>query len=136
MQFGDSRYASGVRSPAPDGRWTLAFFLVIAVLFAPAREEHSARTGSLGDELVGARILAPTVREAITASDPKLSVRQLAGLDQRSRPGFTPMIPVSATAVLLLVLLTWLARQETGAVLRWFVSRARGPRAPPNLLAG
>jgi hypothetical protein len=136
MLFGDSRYASGVRSHVPSRRWTLAFFLVIAVLFAPAREEHPATPVSLGDELVGARILAPTVREAIAATDPKLSARQFAGMDQRSRPGITPMLPASAAAVLLLVLLTWLARQETAAVLRWFVPRARVPRAPPNLLAG
>jgi hypothetical protein len=136
MLIGNSRYASGVRSRAPGGRWTLAFFLVIAILFAPAREEHPAGPVSLGDELVGARILAPTVREAIAATDPKLSARQFAGLDQRSRPEVTPMIPASVVAVLLLVLLTWLARRETGAVLRWFVLQARVPRAPPNLLAG
>jgi hypothetical protein len=136
MLIGNSRYASGVRSRAPGRGWPLAFFLVIAILFAPAREEHPAGPVSLGDELVGARILAPTVREAIAATDPKLSARQLAGLDQRSRPGITPMLPAAVGAVLLLVLLTWLARLETRTVLRWFVLRAVIPRAPPNLLAG
>jgi hypothetical protein len=114
----------------------LAFFLVLAVVFAPAGEERPGSPVRLADDLVGARILAPTVREGIAGGDQKLSARQLSGSDQRSGLGFVPLIPASVAAVLLLVLLAWLAREEAGSFLRWFLLRALVPRGPPNLLAG
>ena len=114
----------------------LVFFLVLAVLFAPATEERPGRPVRPADELVGARILAPTLREGLAATDLKLSARQLAGSDQRPWPGLMPPIPASVAAVLLLVLLTWLARKEAGTILRWPLLQALVPRAPPSLLAG
>jgi hypothetical protein len=134
--IGDSRYASGVRSRAARGQLLLVFFLVLAVLFAPAGEERPGSPVRLADDLVGARILAPTVREGIATADPKLSARKLSGPDQRSRLGSIPLIPASVAAVLLLVLLAWLVREEAGAILRRFVLRALIPRGPPHLLAG
>jgi hypothetical protein len=112
------------------------FFLVLAVLFAPATEERLGSPVRPADELLGARILAPTIREGIVATDLKLSARQLAGSDQRPRLGLIPLIPASVAAVLLLFLLTGLAREEAGAILRWPLLQALVPRAPPYLLAG
>jgi hypothetical protein len=136
MPAGDSGYASVVTSRLSSRQWALAFFLVLAVLFAPAREEGPASPARLADESVGARILAPTFSEGITATGPKLSARQLPGPDQRSRPASISVTLASFAAVLLLLAsLTWLARQESRNVLRLFALRTRVPRAPPTLLA-
>jgi len=131
-----SDYACVVKSRLPSGQWGLGFFLVLVVLFAPAREEDAASPVPPADGSMGARILAPTVREGITATSPKLSARQLPGSDQRSQPASIPPSLPSVAAVLLLASLAWLARQETRAVLRVIALRTRVPRAPPRLLAG
>jgi hypothetical protein len=136
MPTSPSGYACVVRSPLPSRQWRLGFFLVLVVLFAPAREEEEASPVRLAEESVGARILAPTVREGITATSPKLSARELPGSDQRSLLGSIPPSLPRVAAILLLASLAWLARQETRAVLRVIALRTRVPRAPPRLLAG
>jgi hypothetical protein len=137
MATSPSGYACVVKSRLPSRQWGLGFFLVLVVLFAPAREEDVASSVPPADGSMGARILAPTVREGITATSPKLSARELPGSDQRSwSVSIPPSLPPVAALLLLLASLAWLARQETRAVLRVIALRTRVPRAPPRLLAG
>jgi hypothetical protein len=136
MPTSPSGYACVVKSRLPSWQWGLGFFLVLAVLFAPAREEDAASPARPADESVGARILAPTVREGITATSPKLSARELPGSNQRSLLGSIPPSLPPVAALLLLASLAWLARQESRAVLRVITLRTRVPRAPPRLLVG
>jgi hypothetical protein len=131
-----SGYACVVKSWLPGRHWGLGFFLVLVLLFAPAREEDADSLVPPADDSVGARILAPAVREGITATSPKLSARQLPGSDQRSLLGSIPPSLPPVAAILLLASLAWLARQETRAVLRVIALRTRVPRAPPRLLVG
>jgi hypothetical protein len=129
-----SGYACAVTVRLPRGQCALAFLLVLAVLFAPGREERASPV-RLADDTVGARILAPTGRDGITSTTPKLSARHLLRPDERSLPGSIPVILVSVAAALLLASLVWLARQDSRAVLRLVALRTRVPRAPPGLLA-
>jgi hypothetical protein len=97
----------------------------LAILFAPATGEDS---GSLsGREPIGARILAPTVSEAIVAVTPRLA----------------PQVPAAsqAASVLALILAAAIAASLIGAPhdraagtgSRVSVARTWIPRGPPPL---
>jgi hypothetical protein len=112
----------------------LLFLVVLALLFAPARnEELDSVSGA--DDPVGARVLAPTVREGIVTTGPKHSPQQLQVPDQRSELRSIQLTLASVAAALLLASLTWSARQESRAAPGLVTLRARVPRAPPSLPA-
>jgi hypothetical protein len=107
---------------------------VLAVVFAPAPDEAAGAGPLRGtDDSLGARILAPTVRQGIKATDPELPERHLQIVDQRSRPGSIPLMLASVAAVLLFISRTWRARRKSRAGPRLVALRARVPRAPPTL---
>jgi len=82
---------------------------------------------------LGARILAPTVRQGIQTTDPKLLGRHPQVVDQRSGPGSIPLTLASVAAVVLFAFLTWFARRKLRAGPRLVSLRASVPRAPPTL---
>ena len=133
MVANDCGYASVVTSQPPTRQWAPAFLVALAVVFAPAPDE-AAGAGPIREteRSLGARILAPTVRQGIKATDQKLSGRHLQVVDQRSRPGSILSL-VSVAAVLLFASHTWLARRPSHAGPRLVALRARVPRAPPTL---
>lgn len=114
-------------------QWALSFFVVLAVLFAPAWEEETAGPSRPADDSAEAWLLAPTLREGIVATGPKLSARHLQTADQRSRSEPVPVTLASVAAVLVLLSLTWSARRESRAASRLVAFRSRVPRGPPIL---
>jgi|SRR5918999_1213292 hypothetical protein len=130
----DSGYAFIVTPHLAAGKWALSFLLVLAVVFAPAPDEAAGPGPSSGNEAsLGARILAPTVRQGIQVSDPKLLGRHLQIADQSSRLSSIPLMLASVAAVLLFASLTCFARRRSLAGPRLVVLRARVPRGPPTL---
>jgi hypothetical protein len=130
----DSGYASVVTPQPATRQCALSFLLVLAVVFAPAPDEAGGAGPLRGTEdSLGARILAPTVRQGIKATDPKLPGRHLQIVDQRSRQESIPLMLASVAAVLLFVSLTWFARRRSRARPRLVALRALVPRAPPTL---
>jgi hypothetical protein len=127
-------YASVVTPRPATGQCAISFLVVLAVVFAPAPDEAwgAGPLPGTGDSL-GARILAPTVRQGIQTTDPKLLRRHLQVVDQRSRPGSIRLTLASVAAVLLFAFLTWFARRKWRAGLCLVALRASVPRAPPTL---
>jgi hypothetical protein len=133
MAADDSGYASVVRWRPPSSRWPLVFLVVLAVLFAPAGEDDSSGSVPEAEGSVGARVLAPAVREGILATGPKSAARLPHPADQRSGQALIPLTLASAAAVLLLVFLTWFARLDSRVAPRLVALRVTVPRAPPAL---
>ncbi len=109
------------------------FLVVLAVLFAPARDEDPLGSVPEADGSVGARVLAPSVREGILATGPKFSARLPQAADQRSGQALIPPTLASAVAILLVVFVTWSARRDSRAAPRLVSLRVLVPRAPPTL---
>ena len=127
-------YASVVTPQPATRQWALSLLLVLAVVFAPAPDEAGGAGPLAGtEESLGARILAPTVRQGIQTTDPKLLGRHPQVVDQRSRPGSIPLTLASVAAVVLFAFLTWFARRKLRAGPRLLSLRASIPRAPPAL---
>jgi hypothetical protein len=130
----DSGYAFIVTPHLAAGKSALSFLLVLAVVFAPAPDEVAGPGPPGGTEAsLGARILAPTVRQGIQVSDPKLLGRLLQIADQIPWPGPIPLTLTSFAAALLFASLTWFAQRKSSSVPRLVALRARVPRAPPAL---
>jgi hypothetical protein len=134
MVANDCGYASVVTSQPPTRQWAPAFLVALAVVFAPAPDEEPLGPVRGAEDSVDARILAPTVRQGIVDTGPKLSTRHLQIADQRSRLGPISLTLASGAAVVLLASVIWSARRKSRAAPRFVALRARVPRGPPTLL--
>jgi hypothetical protein len=112
---------------------TISLLLALAVVFAPAPDEAAGAEALREIEhSLGARILAPSLRQGIQATDVKPSGRHFQVVDNRSWPGSVPLALASVAAILLFASLTWLARRRSRAGPRLVALKARVPRAPPT----
>jgi hypothetical protein len=126
---------SEMRRGASNIRWRFALFVAFALLFSP-RWDNVGATGSARENPrdLEARVLAPTVRDALIGAPQKLAPR---GLFSGER---SPRLALGSLAVAALVLaatsLLWVrnhswARVESRPSL---LSRlVRNPRSPPTL---
>ena len=118
-----------VKCRADDARWVLAALAGFALLFAPGTDEGQAdRPG--GREPIQARILAPTVSEALVAvarkpSDPDLR----SGV--RSRPVALPLGAISVIGAIFLMWAVPAGWDRSRIRPRGIVLSAHVPRGPP-----
>jgi hypothetical protein len=66
-------------------RWAVAGLAVFAVLFAPAADRWLRGSTQSDPAPVEARVLAPTIREAVAAASPKQILRHLPNREPLSR---------------------------------------------------
>jgi hypothetical protein len=115
-------------------RWPVAYLAVFALLFAPAGDEGTRGSTRVAREGVDPRIIAPTVREGMVASDAKLTARYVPVAEKRVQSVSIPPAVASGMAALLLV---WAASFAAGIPTRrrrrFYTRRALVPRAPPAL---
>jgi hypothetical protein len=93
-------YASGVKPWTQRGRRVVAFLAISGVLFAPATYEAPSDWAQLEPTPMGARVLAPTVREGMVAA--KLSTSGLQAGDRLQPKPLTFAVPTASAAVLLI----------------------------------
>jgi hypothetical protein len=109
----------------------IALLVVLAVLFAPNREEQRANSVRLASDPVEALILAPTVGEGMRGAAPKLWSPR-AQITDHSPPGtILPSLP--SAALVLLVSLMWLGRPGSREAPRGLALSPSAPRGPPDL---
>lgn len=122
---------SNVISRTHGARWVLAALAGFALLFAPGRGDGQADRARTR-EPIEARILAPTVREALVGVAPKPSAPDLrSGVQTRSRPTALPLGLISAVWAVSLV---WAASAVHGRSRirpRFIALPACVPRGPP-----
>jgi hypothetical protein len=125
-------YASDVPSKRPEKRWAVGLVVVVAVLFAPAEGEPASGRLRESPGGVDARILAPTVREAVPARDPEASAPRNGVTDPRTRAEPLPLVSLFA-GILFLLGLGWWAVGDIRSASGLLGLPARAPRAPPAL---
>jgi hypothetical protein len=104
---------------------------VFAVLFAPAADRWLKGSADSDPAPVEARILAPTIREAVAAASPK---RILHRLPTRDHPSPTASVTEAVTSSAAARRLVWAflsAGLWVGTPQRVTVLRELAPRAPP-----
>jgi hypothetical protein len=108
---------------------------MFAVLFAPAADRWLVGSTQGASAPVEARVLAPTIREAVAAASPKHILRHLPVRDQPSlkEPLTAAVASIAAAALLLWALLSAGTRRALSQ--RLIVLGDLGPRAPPPFQA-
>jgi hypothetical protein len=119
----------GLRRPR-----ALALLAAFILLFAPAPDERPDASNRSTHATIGARILAPAVREGNTSAGPKLKAVVAQVEDQRSTE---PVYPALAAAIAIpLFLYSFLgAGLRSGKREGLFGVRGLVPRGPPLQIA-
>lgn len=130
-----NRYPSAVRSWASGARWAVTLVAVSAVLFAPAANESPLGLTQSPRVPIEARVLAPTVREGIVATDPRLTIRHPRTGDFRSWPEAVAFAIAAAAAAMLLTGASLAGGLPSRSGPRLIVFRNPVPRGPPGLQA-
>ncbi|MGH2709877.1 MAG: hypothetical protein ACRDH9_01555 [Actinomycetota bacterium] len=113
-------------------RRTLPFLWTFAIVFAPATDETRSGPHPEHQEPVDARVLAPTVPEAIVAVGSRETLRP--GTQVR-RSSSDPLPPTIATSLTLLAWILLAGPRELGRRAPIIAARQVIPRAPPGLQA-
>ena len=127
-------YSSAVRRRGLTIRWRLALLAIFAILFAPAGDERPSVSTRGAQDGVDPRVIAPTVREGIVATDARLTIHHFRVTEQRPSAEPVPLAVASAIAGLVL---GWgaslVAGVRSGSHPRLVALQALAPRAPPAL---
>lgn len=129
----ETEYASVVRARSIGARGPAVWLAAFAVLFAPATEEGPAGSIANSRDLIGARILAPTIREAVVATDPELSTHDPRMGERLSGPRSVPLALASIAIVVLLMWVSLAAGLPSGGGPRLIAFLSPAPRGPPRL---
>jgi hypothetical protein len=112
----------------------LAFLAVLTILFAPATDQGPGGPSRSAGEPIGARLLAPAIREGMKAESPRLGPSGLRVRDQRAMEA-NYLAVAAAAAVLLLLRIFFVLGLRSATRQRLLGIRLVVPRGPPSLQA-